>query len=253
MDATRPPARALTWLEPVRAAGEFASLVPALPFLARAPRGDGHPVLVLPGFMASDASTAVLRGFLDGRGLRTHPWELGRNRGFSTMRDALVQRFLTLSDAAGEPLSLVGWSLGGVMGRYLARHHPERIRQLVTLGSPLHGHPGDTAVGRLYERVDPAVRARFAALRRAGALLSPPVDVPTSAVYSRSDGIVPWSMAREIPGARAENIRVLASHLGLGVHPAVLYAVADRLAQPADQWRPFKPPVWSRILYPRID
>lgn len=209
---------------------------------------------MLPGFLASDTSTAILRAFLVSRDLRALPWALGRNRGFAAMRDAVVRRFLELTETTGARVSLVGWSLGGLLGRYLARHHPDRVRTLVALGSPLHGHPGDTAVGRLYERADPQVRARFEALRRrSGELIAAPVDVPSTAVYSRSDGVVPWAMAREFPSARSESIRVFASHLGMGVNPAVLYAVADRLAQPDGQWRPFKPPVWSRILYPRID
>ena len=253
MEPPRSPSRALTWLEPARAAGELAALLPASPFLASAPRGDGHTVLVLPGFMATDASTGVLRAYLRSRGLRPEPWGLGRNLGFARMRDALHEQFLSLSDAVGERVSVVGWSLGGLLGRSLARHHPERIRTLVALGSPLNGHPGDTAVGRLYARVNPDVRARFAALRRSGDVLAPPVDVPSTAIYSRSDGVVPWPMAREIRSERAESIRVVASHLGLGVNAAVLYAVADRLAQADGAWRPFKPPAWSRILYPRID
>jgi pimeloyl-ACP methyl ester carboxylesterase len=255
MAEVTPPRRALTWVEPVRAAGELAALLPSLPFLGSARSGDGHRVLVLPGFTASDLSTGVLRGFLEAKGFEARPWGLGRNMGMAALREPLERRFLEESDAAGTPISIVGWSLGGLMGRALARRHPERVRTLVTLGSPLGGRPQDTAAWRLYQQLSPGTaqeRQRERGQPR-GLTLTPAAPVPTTAIYSRSDGVVPWQLAREHGGEQTENIEVVASHIGLGVNAAVLYAVADRLAQPAGRWAPFRPPRWSRILYPRID
>src|SRR5438874_9323897 len=110
----RPPSPALLALEG-RAWLEFAALLPALPLLTRAPRGDGHPVLVLPGYLASDRSTQVLRWFLRSRGYHVHGWRLGRNRGPAPdLIDGLRDRFTALVDRHGRPMTLVGWSLGGI-------------------------------------------------------------------------------------------------------------------------------------------
>src|SRR5438552_9628804 len=132
----RPPSPALLALEG-RAWLEFAALLPALPFLARAPRGDGHPVLVLPGWMASDLSTRALRWFLRDRGYHVHGWRLGRNVGATApIREGLGRRFLELRDRHARKLTLLRWSLGGIFARELARRFPDDVRQVITLASP---------------------------------------------------------------------------------------------------------------------
>lgn len=246
--------RPSAWLgmtEPLRAAADFASLLPGSLWLASAPRGDGHRVLVLPGFTASDRSTVTLRAFLRRQGFDARGWDLGTNLGGPEQRgdlDDLLRRLRTESE---EPISLVGWSLGGVLARNLARRHPQAIRSLITLGSPIGGSPTRTRAWRLYRHIhrgpEPAVTARFAD----GARREPPEDVPSTAIWSRSDGIVPWRIACEPPGPVRENLEVVSSHLGLGVNAAVLYAVADRLSQPREGWRPFEAPWWLRpVLRP---
>jgi pimeloyl-ACP methyl ester carboxylesterase len=197
-----------------RALLEAGALVPALPLLALAPRGDGHPVLVLPGWLASDRSTQILRTFLRGLGYRAHGWNLERNEGpTAEIREGLVRRLAEIKNRHGRAVSLVGWSLGGVYARELARRYPSDVRQVITLASPFR------------DRRE---------LQRA------PLPVPTTAVYSRSDGIVPWSRCVEVEGReRAESVEVDSSHLGMGHHPRVLLIIADRLAQPEGRWRPF--------------
>lgn len=245
-----PPRLLLGALEPLRAAGEFASLLPSAPILSTSPRGDGQHVLVLPGFMASDASTLPLRRFLDSRGFRTSGWDLGRNLGFDAVGHQLRDLLARANDRAGGPVSLLGWSLGGLMARRLASHAPRAVTRLVMLGSPIGGPPTHTTVWRVYDRAgaEPgrAPETRYSAdeLRR------PPEGVPCSAIYSRSDGIVPWGIAREAPGPLTENIEVRASHIGLGVNPGVFYAVADRLAQAPAPWKRFRAPL---LLRPVID
>lgn len=243
---TSPPARLLGLLEPFRAATEFASLLPASPLLASAPRGRGEQVIVLPGFTASDASTIPLRRFLQWRGFDARPWDLGRNLGFARMRDAVFER---LDDAHrdGGPLNLVGWSLGGLLSRAYARRHPERVRRLVMIGSPIGGNPTQTAIWPLYASLDPARRREIEERIARMDFATPAAGVPSTAIYSRTDGIVPWQIARETPSAHTENIEVVASHLGLGVNPLVFYAVADRLA--AEAWAPFAPPALLRLAY----
>lgn len=244
-DDPRPPGwvrLALEW----RAPAEFGASLAALPWLAASPRGDGHPVLVLPGFMASDLSTRPLRRLLRGLGHDAQGWRLGRNLGpRGGVLATLQARVLELADRHGGPVSLVGWSLGGLYARGLAKAVPEAVRAVVTLGTPFAGTPRATNAWRLYRWVngrDPSVPRGYEDLRT-------PPPVPTTSIWSRSDGIVAWQCSVERPGPLAENIVVPASHAGLGVNPLALHALADRLAQPAGGWRPFERRGLRRWLY----
>ncbi len=204
---------------------EIASLAAAAPYLTLAPRGDGHPVLVLPGYGGADGSTAVIRHYLSAQGFRSQPWGLGRNAGsaMSGLRRRLAERLHDVwRQADGRAVSLVGWSMGGVYARILARDYPDRVRQVITLGSPL----GPVAANP-----------------------SGTLGMPATAVYSRSDGIVPWQIARLGQGERSENVEVYGSHIGLGFNAAALYLLADRLAQPEDRWEPFRRSGWKRWVY----
>lgn len=137
-----PPLSLHSLLE-ARALGEFASLPATLPLLWDAPRGDGHPVLLLPGFMASDATLFVLKAFLQKKGYDVHTWGFGRNVGFrSKLTTALPQKIRYLHHTTGKKVSLVGWSLGGVFALYGAQHAPECVRNILTLGSPATGCHG---------------------------------------------------------------------------------------------------------------
>ena len=243
---TPPPSRALQLLE-LRAVGEFGSALALLPLLRRAPRGDGHPVLVLPGLLAGDASTRPLRAFLADRGYDVHGWGLGRNLGLKPgVEDRMKACLQGLHRKRGRRVSLVGWSLGGVFAREIANALPEAVRSVVMLGSPLRGSPKSTNAWRVYQFVS-GQRVDDPALRRPK---ETPPPVPTTSIYSRSDGIVAWRCSVERAGPQSESIEVVASHLGLGVHPAVLHAVADRLAQPEGRWRPFERSGLRAWIYP---
>jgi pimeloyl-ACP methyl ester carboxylesterase len=230
-----------------RAIWELAALFASIPWVNRAPRGDGHPVLVLPGLGAGDASTYALRRFLKSRGYATHGWGLGRNYGLRPgLEEQMVQRLKDLRREHERKVSLIGWSLGGVFARELARKAPDDVRLVISLGSPFTGHPKATNAWRFYEFLsgqkvgDPELHAT----------LRPPPPVPTTSIFSRSDGIVAWQCSVEAEGPLTENIEVKASHLGLGHNPAVLYAIANRMAQPEGQWSAFDGRGLKRLLYP---
>lgn len=251
-DIPPPPSALLALTELPRALAELGSLPIAAPLLATAPRGDGHPVLVLPGFTTTDASTTVLRRYLRRLGYDAYRWDLGRNLGPKAIGregEKLLARLKEVHAETGRKVSLVGWSLGGVMARIVARQAPEMVRQVISLGSPFTGSPRSTNVWRAYELFtgqlvdDNQTRAQLAE----GAT---PPPVPATAIWSREDGIVAWQNCIEPLGAFSDNIEVHGSHCGLGVNPAVLYAVADRLALPEDGWRPFQRGGLRALFYP---
>ncbi|MGY1822989.1 esterase/lipase family protein [Geodermatophilus sp. SYSU D00079] len=250
--ATRHPSRALLLTEPPRAGLDAAALAVAWPVLATAPRGDGHPVLVLPGLMTGDPATWVLRTALRALGHDVSGWTLGVNRGpTGRVVRGLRAHLERLHRTSGQRVSLVGWSLGGLYAQELARAAPGSVRGLVTLGTPVvRWAPWvRTASGM----VDDAPRL----LRGAAALPRPWAErgglrVPATSVYTRADGIVHWSSCRYgTRAARREDVEVRGSHLGLAVNPAVLWLLADRLAMAEGAWRPFRPPPALRPLFPR--
>ena len=229
-----------------RAPLECGASLAAWPLLRMAPKGDGHAVVVFPGLAAGDFSTVVLRSFLAAHGYATHGWDLGLNFG---PREGVLKKSLErvrlLHEETGRKVSLVGWSLGGLFAREVAKLLPDATRLVVTLGTPFTGNLRATNAWRLFQWVsghkveDPELMRH---LRE-----TPPV--PSTSIYSKSDGIVAWPLSLQRPGAQSENIEVQASHLGLGMHPAALYAIADRLAQPEGRWTPFHRDGWRRLLF----
>lgn len=249
----KPPTACLTFTELHRAGLELLSLAPlAAPLLTLAPRGDGEPVLVLPGFITSDRSTRLLRRFLSHLGYDAYAWKLGRNlgpRAIGQEGEKLLERLREIFESTGQRVSLVGWSLGGVMARELARAAPDMVRRVISLGSPFTGDPHATAPAKLYERLTGDKLSGEALARRLRESVAP-LPVPTTSIYSRADGIVPWQNCLEPAHARSENVEVHGSHCGMGVNPAVLYVVADRLAAPDDAWTPFRASSWLGAVYP---
>lgn len=230
-----------------RALFEMATLPWSLPLLTSAPRSDGHPVLLLPGFIGDDASLFALKVFLRNRGCDVETWGFGRNVGFQRKHAlALEQKVRYIHHRSGRKVSLVGWSLGGVFALYAAHQAPECVRCVIALGSPVNvgADGGETSrvVKALYRLIaHPMGPAAHATQPRARSMRGPP-PVPTACLYSLTDGVVPPQDATiEGDPAMHENIRVPGSHLGLGFNPIVLWIVADRLAQPQGAWRPFAP------------
>ncbi len=252
-DAAVPSALMLA-LEGPRALTEFFGFLAAAPWLGLAPRGEGHPVLVLPGFMASDESTFALRAYLAGLGYDVHGWELGTNIG--PTKDAIEGMYDVLDELYGiydEPVSVVGWSLGGIYARELAHRDPDAVRQVIMLGSPFRlADPRQTKIYRLYERYSHLHDKDHPTLP-AFSQIAAPLRVPCTSIYSRTDGVVAWQTCLESRGPQRENIEVAGSHCGLGHNPAAMYAVADRLALPDGHWRRFTAPRFLAGAYPRAE
>ena len=232
-----------------RAAGEMMAFTALTPLLTRLPTGDGRPVLVLPGFTASDQSTTSLRYVLARLDYSVHGWHLGQNLGPSQrIVDGMLHRFEEVHRRHdGEPITLLGWSLGGLYSRALATRFPDAVRHVITLGSPFRLHRAEeTNVGRWFDKTAPIHglrRPHSADFRREPYTGNLPV--PSTAVFTKADGVVPWRSCVDVPGPRSENIEVFGSHCGLGFNPAVLGIVADRLRLGKQEWRPFKPAAWQ--------
>jgi len=227
----------------------WAGIAMYLPVKHLAQRGDGHPVLVLPGLGATDVSTALLRKFLDDLGYVSYAWKQGRNRGFNDeMAESLLARLHTIHLKHGQKVSLIGQSLGGVYARELAKLAPRKVRQVITLGSPFSGHPLASTGVRLYEWLSGENIEDMDFDRHHEIRVTPPV--PTTSVYSKVDGIVAWKCSVESGIGQIENIHLRgATHCGMACSPAALYLLADRLAQKPDSWQPFAPRGAARLLY----
>ena len=249
--ASRPagPGVGLLLTEPIRGLADLAAHALAAPWLATAPRGDGHGVLVWPGLLASDTSTTMLRQFLRLLGYQVRGWDLGRNRGpTDAVLDALPRVLMAHAERTGRPVSLVGWSLGGIYAREMARDHPDLVRQVITLGSPFaQTNPRQSNAEFPYQRLS---HLHAPAAHRVRRQIAKPISTPSTSVYSRWDGIVSWRTCIEPETALHQNVEVRCSHLGFGVDPATLWLVADRLAAPPGQRAPFRPPPLLRPLYP---
>lgn len=236
--------------EQVRSMGTFGCLLLGQPWLSMSPRGHGQPVIVMPGFAAGDLSTAPLRGYLRGLGYEASGWGLGVNIGPTRRVLSSLRRMVEdLAQRSGRPVALVGWSLGGIFARMVARQVPDTVSQVITMGSPFRYHYREPARGvdminRLLGLHAP--RAEWPEEERT----MPPLPVPSTAIYSRLDGIVDWRTCIDVVDSRHENVQVYSSHLGMGHDPSVMWAVADRLAQPAGTWAPFAAPWYVRAHYP---
>lgn len=224
------PSIALLGSEPWRAAMEFVSHK-----FCRAPaaavEGDGHPVVVFPGLATDGRATAPLRAHCQALGYAAMDWGCGFNTGPDgdpdEWLDGLARHVETLLAGHAQPASLVGWSLGGLYARELAKRLEPRVRQVITIGTPFNASADHTHVGWLFRLVNgrsPVLDDTWAQRLRT------PPPVPTVSIYSRSDGVVAWqACVHERPGRLVRNIEVEGSHIGMGWNPAVLAAVAAEL------------------------
>jgi hypothetical protein len=186
-----------------------------------------------------------MRSFLSGLGYDVLGFELGRNLPTPELIEALRDRLSDLRIRDGRQTSIVGWSLGGIYARRIALEVPEWVRLVVTLGSPFRPVPGEESVAAPVMR---AMAARGSGVRPPSGGTDVPLPVPSTSIFSRTDGVVPWKACLDTVGGPHETLEVTGSHCGLGHHPAALWAIADRLAQQAGNWQPMDIPATLRPL-----
>ena len=229
--AERPPSKLLLLLEG-RAFAEYFALLLRGSSLKKLPRGDGHPVLVIPGFGVSDTSTQPLRSILARLGHTAYGWQHGRNLGMRpAIKQGLAAQLQRLHAKHQAKVTLIGHSLGGVFAREMARAQPALVRRVITLGSPINVHPNANnlmGIFRMINRGKP-VKLDLEGFQRR--IVAPPV--PCTAIYTRSDGIVSWRCCLEDDAPNVENIEVRGSHLGLAYNERVVRLIAERLASGA--------------------
>jgi hypothetical protein len=234
---TAPPLTLLA-TEPVRALFDFCAAK-----LGHKPQpvGDGHPVVVYPGLGGGALATSHMRSYLRECGFAAHDWNRGVNTGpegdFDEWLDGLVQHVRGLQAEHGRRVSLIGWSLGGVYAREVAKRSPDATRQVITLATPFSSMSGANHARTIYRmlggdtsQLTPELQARLKEC--------PPV--PTTSVYSKSDGVVSWRGCLERERDCVENVEVNASHLGMVAHPEVLRVVVNRLALPEGEWHAYR-------------
>ena len=246
-----PPGALLALTEAHRAFAEIISLNVTRRALSKlAPRGDGHPVMVLPGFMGGDGYISSFRRFLTGLYYAVHGWGMGRTLG--PREGALAGREDRIRDLYARyegPVSLVGHRLGGIRARELAREFPEQGRQVISLGSPFgQGRMSASIPARLFTALNPPEELP---IEQDILHYAPPV--PTTAIYSRGDGIVNWRTAVQEQGhAESQSIQVRGSHCGMTFNPSIWYLVSHLLAMPVGDWRPFQRSERCKLLYPAV-
>jgi pimeloyl-ACP methyl ester carboxylesterase len=225
----------VAFLREARIAADLAGGLRHLSQALAAARGANEPVLLLPGFMAGDASMWPLRLFLRRLGWDARGWELGFNRGDAPR---LLPRVIEVADRLaqqrGQALRVVGWSMGGFMARELARDRADLVARVITMGTPVVGGPKYTAAAPIFrsrgwdlDAVEAECEARA----------SRPIEAPITAIYSRRDGVVAWQACLDRTSPRIEHVEVQSTHAGLGFDGRVWQIIVDRLGRRAARRR----------------
>lgn len=235
------PSLALLGAEPFRAAFELARHHLGPSDCIRP--GNGHPVVIFPGLGADGRSVARLRDHCRAQGYAAFDWGQGFNTGsqgdLDTWLETLRGQVAELLEGHAQPATLIGWSLGGLYAREIAKLMAPQVHQVITLGTPFNADADHTHAGWLYRLLSGGPTPLDAALSER---LRTPPPMRTASIYSRSDGVVAWQACRHAHTSRwIEDIEVDGSHLGMGWNPEVLAAVSDRLGQAPGPWRRYRP------------
>ena len=236
------PHMALALMEMPRMVMELGSLMLSVPWLRKLPKGDGHAVMIIPGFLGNDRLNHALVRYLKHLGYSAAGWGMGRNLGPDHFAvDELKDRVTHLAETGDGSITLIGHSLGGLYAREIARMQPDNVRQVISLGTPFAKGSGQGSIVRgLFDRVNPGTNRNSLFNNRWNEFAEAP-PVPTTSIYTKSDGVVNWRSNIQLPNhPRVQNIEVLGSHSGLTLNPAVWYLLADRLQYTRDNWQPLK-------------
>ncbi len=215
--------------------------------------GEDRPVLLIPGFTATDRLMGRLRRFLNDCGYDAHGWGQGRNMGVrQDLLDGFNERVAELAHSSGQKVSLIGWSGGGMYARASAASQPEVVRQVITMGTPFKLTEDKLdylpeGIYRLHERLSPRDSSAVEEIDNEQWLASPPV--PSSSLYSERDALSPWPFCIDVTDGQSENLHVPGSHAAMPYNPLMYYVIADRLAQPEGEWRPFALNGPRRLLF----
>lgn len=240
--------------EPATALFELGTSYPYKKIFKNKKKGDGHPVMLLPGFLSSEKSTKPLKEYIESAGYEVYDWGLGRNMGELQYIDVLIDILDQIYIKTGKQVSLVGWSLGGIYARQLAKERPQQVRQVITLAAPFAGLDEPNNVSWIYTLLNfgkSVKEVNHTLLEN----LPLPAPVPTTAIYSKMDGIVPWKFCMEkVEDKIHQNIEVRSSHIGMGVNFSVLNIIIDRLSKTKENWSKFKPKglLNNKLLFPSI-
>lgn len=234
-----------------RAIFEWQSFYALRPLLKKLPQGDGHAVIVFPGFASSDKATKPLRTLLNDLNYQAHGWGLGQNLLFDqSLEEEMIALVKEVASSSGGKVSLVGWSLGGLYAREVAKRCLDDVRCVISMGSPISGNQSHSNAHVLFQALN-GQPSEIEISRSLGLNKAP--SVPTTSIFSKTDGIVAWEgSVQNNVNQLSENIVVPASHLGLGVNPLVMMLLSDRLSQPLGQWRKFKRRGLSGLLLKTI-
>ena len=245
----KPPSKTLLMLEFARTPWEMGAHYVARPVLSLAPKGDGHMVMAIPGFLANDLTTKAMRMYLNRCGYQTSGWKQGTNYGYSDdIGENLAWWISRLFEKHGK-ISLVGQSLGGVYACEMARMYPHMVRFVITLGSPYADIENASNVTWLYNRINGKDHGKSFDYQPIRFQIPPPV--PTTSIYSKTDGVISWRSSDfdKYYNGQYESVEILGSHIGMSFNPHSLWVVANRLAQPEENWQPFKPTGYEKYFY----
>lgn len=219
-------------IEGPRTALQLGKAMLELPYARDVAKGDGHPIIVMPGFGASNGSTFALRRTLNDHGHNTIKWDHGRNLGIDEqLITKLINQVHTEANRHGAKVSIIGQSLGGTIGRVVGRISSHNVRQVITLAAPINSLEGITdMIKDIYDSLLPGSTTADVAWDLYRNLVTMPLTIPCTSIYSKSDGVVPWTLSVQEDHEFAENVEVDCNHLGMGFNLDIIKIVADRLS-----------------------
>lgn len=241
----------LLQIDAVRCICESGTCIGAYPILSRAPKGDGHAIMVIPGLGVNDLTTKMMRLFFERLGYKVFGWGQGINSRYD--EDVILELDRRLSDLFSRygKVSVIGQCFGGLYALKLAHAHPDMVRSVITLGTSTSDPLNADRLRWLYKLLNGQDQLNefddnMSVLSSdfPGAL-----PIPTTSIYSKTDGVIDWKKSVFDEIGQSESIAIVTSHFGMGNNPLVLWVMADRLAQPEEAWEPFNPAGWEHLFY----